>query len=84
MKTRVEDLYPSHFEKDAEELLKKRKPSLQGEKPERFYRVIVDENDQNPIIGNVRTQTTYKSKLADEEFGSVLQFKVHRHCRRHS
>ena len=27
-------------------------------------------------------QTTYKNTLADEEFGSVLQFKVPRHCRR--
>ena len=54
-KNRVERLYPELFEEETEHILKKKKQSLQGEKPERFYRVIVDESDQNPIVGNVRT-----------------------------
>ena len=44
-KNRVEELYRAYFTEPEENLLKSKKKSLQGEKPEKFYRVIVDEND---------------------------------------
>ena len=36
------------------------------------------------MIGNARPQETVHGKLEDEELGSLLLFKVPRHCRHHS
>lgn len=49
---------------------------------DRFYRKIhTDSSEQIPVIGNCRPQTTLNRKLDDEELGSLINFKVPRHCR---
>ena len=52
---------------------------------ERFYRKSKDrKQDKMTEFGNARPQNTVYSKLDDEELGSLLLFKVPRHCRNHS
>ena len=52
---------------------------------DRFYRKIHnDSSEQIPVIGNCRPQTTLNRKLDDEELGSLMNFKVQRHCRNSS
>lgn len=58
------------------------KPVLQiSNEVERFYRKITYPSDQISTVGNVRPQNTVYTTLDDEELGSTIQFKVHRHCR---
>ena len=45
--------------------------------------MIEDESDRIPVIGNARPQETFNTRIDDEEYGSVLQFKVPRACRKH-
>ena len=84
---RIEDLYAEVFaanREGEEEVIKNKRAGIKKEEvQERFYRVIEDESDRIPVIGNARQQETYKSRINDEEYGSVIQFKVPRACRRH-
>ena len=63
-------------------MLRARIKSLKVEAhPERFFKKIDTESERNPVIGNARPQNTYNQKLDDQELGSLVLFKIPRHCR---
>lgn len=81
---RLEALYSAKLRFNPNEVYQdKTKKSKNKVEPEieRFYRKITDSSDQIAVIGNVRPQVTVYGKLEDEELGSLLQFRVRRHCR---
>lgn len=80
---RLEALYAAKLRFNPNEVYKDKTKSKNKVEPEieRFYRKITDSSDQIAVIGNVRPQVTVYNKLEDEELGSLLQFRVKRHCR---
>ena len=84
-RARIEDIYEDVFAGDDDEVIRnKRRGRKRGAEQERFYRVIEDESDKIPVIGNARPQETFNTRIDDEEYGSVLLFKVPRACRKHN
>ena len=82
-KQRLETIYAAKLRTNPNEVYKDKTKARAKIEPEneRFYRKITDSSDQIAVIGNARPQVTVNSRLEDEELGSLLQFKIKRHCR---
>ena len=70
-KKRDEMLYedPAVYERDLE-LAKREKSEFQK----------YERKEQNDLVAHKRPQTSCKGTIDDEEMGSIIQFKIRRHC----